>query len=129
MLIDVDNLFAKDIPIGDTPKVICLGKGGIGHNESLRFFVDITEDVAGATAVKFTLSTADDEAGTLNKTTLFVSQTIEGNALKAGIPVSIIMPSTKQKYLMMDVDTTGTATGGRYWAGLTTSIEDSWHNQ
>ncbi len=129
MLLDNGLLFAKALDVGGTHKALDMGEKGSGFNTDLRFFVDITEEVAGATAIKFTLSSADDEAGTVNKTPLFTSHTLEGVSLKVGTPINLVMPSVNQKYLILDADVTGTATAGKYWAGLTTSAQESWHNQ
>ena len=127
MQLDAENLFANDIEIGDAREVIDLGDHGIGAVDNLYFFVAITEEITGATGVDFALYTADDAAGTVKKTEL-LSKRIAGDKLQPGVQIIMPLPVTRQKYSMLEVTVDGTATGGKYYSGLTTTMDANWND-
>ncbi len=129
MLLDVSSLFAKDLNIvSGTPEVLYLGEKGLGHINGIRFFVEISEKVEGLNAVTFRLFAASDEAGTENKEEILLSPAYKVERLKKGFSFMIELPATQRPYLILEVEKDGTATAGKYWAGLTSSEQYAAHN-
>ncbi len=129
MLLDVSSLFAKNISVVDgTPEVLDMGEKGIGRVRGLNLFVEISEAVAGATALTFKLYSAESEDGSA-KEEILVSPEYAVARLKRGFSFITELPAVTQRYLIFEVVADGVATAGRYWAGLTGSEQYAAHNR
>ena len=129
MLLDVSSLFAQNISMVDgKPEAVDLGEKGLGRVRGMNLFVEISEDVAGLESVSFHLYSADNAAGTENREEILVSPDYGLQKLQKGFCFMAELPATQKRYLLFEVVRSGTATAGRYWAGLTGSEQYAAHN-
>ncbi len=129
MLLDVSSLFAKNLSLVDGEvEVLDIGEKGLGRVQGINFFAEISEDVSGLSTLSFCLYTAGNEEGTEDKEEILVTPEYPLSRLKKGFSCSFELPATKNRYLLLEVNKTGTATGGKFWAGLSSSEQYAAHN-
>lgn len=130
MLIDKSCLFAENTELSDPEHVVIdLGERGMGTGGYINLFIEMVEAAAGVTSVTWRFYTAHDKEGTLEKTEIISTPALPVSRLKRGYIFEVPIPVTEQRYLILEIEKDGTATGGRYWAGLTTSEQFGWHNR
>ena len=130
MLLDVSCLFAQNLSLVDgVPTVLDMGEKGLGRVKGLNLFVEMSEAAAGLTSANFKLFLADDEEGAENKTEILATPEYTAAKMVKGFACQFEVPALDKRYLILEVDKTGTATAGKYWAGLTTAEQYAYHNR
>ena len=99
-----------------------MGTGGY-----INLFIEMVEAATGVTSVTWKFYTAHDKEGTLEKTEILSTPLLSAETLKKGYIFEVPIPITQQRYLILEITKDGTATAGRYWAGLTTSEQFGHH--
>ncbi len=129
MLLDELNTLAKATTLASPEHlVIDLGPKGMGKGGDINFYIEMTVAAAGLTSCNWKLYVADDEDGTTNKNEILATPEFLLASLVKGFMFSTPIPDTSQRYLILELNVTGTATAGTYWAGLTSGHQYGYHN-
>ena len=130
MLIDKSCLLAENTELANPEHtVIDLGEKGMGTGGYINLFIEMVASAAGLTSATWKFYTAYDKDGTLEKTEILSTPLLTAEKLKKGYIFEVPIPITEQRYLILEIEKDGTATAGRYWAGLTTSEQFGHHNR
>ena len=130
MLIDKSNLFAQNTELANPEHtVLDLGERGMGTGGYINLFIEMVEGAAGVTSATWRFFTAHDKEGMLENTEILATPALPIERLKKGYIFEVPIPITEQRYLILEIEKDGTATAGRYWAGLTTSEQFGHHNR